>query len=133
MNVKAPRNLNRNATPGYRELTGHIRMDDIRYDPWGTSIGWLFAIADVYRAATNGELLPEFEPGPYVTATTLDAMVCANRDTCDGECAACADGYTTQLVASMVADGYVTVADLRAVYATLMRFDAWCRLAGRNY
>ncbi len=99
-------------TPGYAALMAEIRMDDIKYDPWGTAIGWLFGIAQTVFLRFD-DILPGFRPVPL-----------AQTDP---------DGPEEEFLFHALDSGQLTEADLRRAFANLTRFDEWCRIAGRNY
>lgn len=109
------RNLNRDATAGYRDLMFEVRMQDF-HDAWGTALEWLGAIADVVYVEF-GELMPECTP----------AAALRGREDLE------VDSYPTGRVLDMLDDGTVTEDDLRAVYTVMSRYADWVRLAGRDY
>lgn len=106
---------NRTQTDGYNALMYSVRTDDIRHDPWGTGMGWLFALAEVVYVE-SGEILPEFVPSPLLrTRNDLEP-----------------DSTATD-VFEMLDSGTFTLADMCAVFAVLSRYVDWCRQAGRSY
>lgn len=105
------------ATPGYTAVMSIIREDDITYDPHGTSMGWLFCIADVMHADAD-DIMPGYRP-PAVRERTREHVIEDNS-------------YAVDLF-DMLDSGQLTHDDLRKVYAILNRFNDWVRLAGRDY
>lgn len=107
----------RHGTPGYNVIMGEIRQDDISYDPWGTAMEWLLAIAEV-TYVDSGEILAHYRPSPM--------RVIGDRDTLN-------DSHTEMMIIDYLDSGSVTLADLADVYRIMGRFDDWCRIAGRDY
>lgn len=102
---------------GYKALMGVVRdTDDFDYDPWGSNISWLFALAEVAQwnyAAT----LPDFHPGLF--EHTRESL--------------CEDSWEAGLIIDMLDDGRINRTDIEDVYRVLSRYDNILRLAGRNY
>lgn len=111
--------LNSNATAGYREIMSDVRIDDIKYDPWGTALHWLGAIGDVIYVLT-GEAMPEYGPSPMV-----------NQD--NGREYITCEGGTGQDLLAQYDGGNYTIDDMRAAYTILNRFADWAERAGRSY
>jgi hypothetical protein len=110
---------------GLADLRQAIRLDDIRYDPWGTSIAWHFAVARVLHAM--GEAVPakwEFRRAMGDTATVGD--IAGDEDDEGLE-------YPDADVALMVQVGIVDAETLRHWGNVLDRYNTLCRHYGRNY
>jgi hypothetical protein len=103
-------------TAGYDALMGEVRLGDFG-DPHGTSMGWLFTLAEV-AYVEFGEVLPEFRPSP--------ALAFGDRPEWDDEPDQCT-------VFDLIDAGTVGEDDVRDVYTVLSRYNAWVRLAGRDY
>lgn len=104
------------STSGYRAIMQMVREDDVKYDPWGTALGWLGVIGDVVKGL-EGRNMPEYLPGAF--SVTRDCIVANNaygQDVLDG-----------------LDNGTWTLADLESAYTILNRFADWVRLAGRDY
>lgn len=100
---------------GYNVLMNAVRSDDIVYDPWGTSMSWLFALAEVTWVAF-GVNLPGFQPSPLL------------RDRSGLE-----EDSNASDVLDQLDTGFITESDIRRAFDVLSRFDEWCRQAGRDY
>lgn len=113
------------STPGYKALMSEVRLDDIEYDPYGTAMEWLFALAEVTYMETLGHTLPEFVPGPALAATTLREW---------RSFVAIGDGGSALMdVAEMYWSGELTLADIERAYTVFSRFVDFVKLAGRDY
>jgi hypothetical protein len=100
-------------TAGYKALMGEIRLGDFG-DPWGTAMGWLFALAEVTYVEYD-LLVPDFQPSPFL------------RDREDLE------GYEQESLLYLIDIGAIDLADIESVFTVMSRYDDWCRLAGRDY
>lgn len=104
-------------THGYRAVLNLVREDDIKHDPHGTSMGWLFCIADVMHADAD-DIMPGYRPSPVRERTREDVIE---------------DNPYADTIFDMIDSGGLTHDDLRAAYAILDRFNDWVRLAGKDY
>ncbi len=110
---------NKRESAGYNDIMASVRMGDF-HDPWGTVMGWLFAIAEVaYKRF--GELLPAYRPSYILDGMTYRAWV----DQLD-------DSETTEIL-GLVLSGFVDFDDLERSYEILGRYADWVELAGRSY
>lgn len=105
---------NRRESDGYNTIMSMVRQDDIRYDPWGTGMKYLFALADVVLVEF-GEILPGYRPAPSTSG---------REDL---------EGYEQEVLLELLDAGRITESDLKKAYAILSRYDDWCRRDGRNY
>ena len=48
----------------YTDLKNEIRMDDIKYDPWGTVMAWRFPLANELAYRDEIEILSEWQYRP---------------------------------------------------------------------
>lgn len=101
---------------GYCDLMSDIRTAGDFYDPWGTTMAWMCAIADVVHVVFD-DVLPEYSPS--VALTSRDGLELGD--------------WPTQCVLSGVDSGTLGEDDLRAAYATLNRYADWLIKAGRDY
>lgn len=104
-----------------------LMRDDDMGDPWGTAMGWAFAVAGVLHAA--GEEVPasmEYQPSPYVYI---------NPDEVPEE-------YPDSMVWHLLhrtpgcwvdPDYGATVAELQFAGRCLSRYLGWLRAAGMSY
>lgn len=96
-------------------LLDEVRLDDIEYDPFGTSMLWLGAIAD--ESWWEGEPVPsEWGYRPAM-----------------GQGAPDPDDYRASRVHSMLLDGEVSMADLLAAGRVLDRYIDVLKADGRSY
>lgn len=103
--------MNNLESQGYNAIMGEVRLSDDPYDPWGSNISWLFALAD-YMWAINGELLPGYTPSPMGVdlgdpSYELDMLFEVRSEFEDD--------------------------DVRRVYAILSRRDDILRMLGKSY
>lgn len=112
--IESRRVLNVDATPGYRAITGEIRTGDFD-DPWGTAMGWLFALAEV-AYVRFGELHPAFRPGALLSEESI-------RE----------ESYEGSRLFDLIDSGEVDEQDLRDVHTTMSRYADVVRAAGRDY
>lgn len=107
------RTLNRNATAGYQLLMGEIRNGDFD-DAWGTTMGWLFGVAEVMFLRFD-DVLPGFRPAPSLSIASIE------------------DDYPAGMVLDYVDNDSVTEDDLRDVFTVMSRYADWLKLADRSY
>lgn len=101
-------------TDGYKYLMGEIKMTYGDGDPWGTTINWLFCLAEV-AWIEFGELMPDFRPSPIHDSRS---------DLYD---------YEHHIILDGIDYGNVTSGDIRTVYKVMHRYDDLLRAAGLNY
>lgn len=111
--------VNHMETDGYNAIMGEWRTAFDGGDPWGSNIGHLFGLADVFYVAT-GECLPEYRPSPFLDNKSIEDLTES-------------DDYPTDIYASMVVNEEIETEDIRRAFTILSRYDDWCRRDGRNY
>lgn len=104
---------NRRKSAGYNALMMEIRIGDFS-DPWGTAMGWCFALASVLYLECNRRV-PDFNPGPLRSRADIE------------------DEYPDSMVLDLYDADTIDRDDMLAVFAVLTRYTAWVRLAGRDY
>jgi hypothetical protein len=103
----------RTGTPGYRELRAEYNVMFDGHDPWGSNIGWLFAISEVLTHWAGVTSLPwDFHDSPA-----------------HGNWQPEDDGYIAERLCELHDDGYVTDDDLITFGTVLSRYDDILRAA----
>lgn len=85
-------------------------------DQWGTTMGWLFACADVLHVA--GEAVPaewEYEPGAGLSREGVE------------------ESYPDSLLLELLDDDVISADDIRYAGKVLQRYRAQLKLAGQDY
>lgn len=117
---------------GIIELRRAIRLDDIRYDPWGTCTAWHFAVARVLDAM--GADVPsewEFRRSPADRATVEDIAGPEDDDEDDDDREELE--YPDADVALMVLSDETDAETLVYWGNVLDRYARLCTHHGRNY
>jgi len=96
---------------GYNAIMGEVRLFDDPADPWGSNIGWLFALAD-YMWAIEGQILPGYHP----------SLMGVNLEDPNYEL-----GTLINISNEFTGD------DVRRAYTILKRRDSILRVLGENY
>lgn len=91
-----------------------MRQDDLKYDPWGTSMSWHFALCDV---------MVEWAP-PYPPADWKFRQAMAGPDT---------ESFAYQELTSLMESGELSSTDLLRIGNVLHRYEAMLDRAGRSY
>lgn len=91
-----------------------MREDDLRHDPWGTSLTWHFAVC---------ELMVEWAP-PYPPSEWGFRQAMGGPDT---------ENHAYQELTDMIEAGEVDPDDLLRVGQVLHRYEAMLERAGRSY
>lgn len=99
--------------PGYAVLMGEVRLGDF-YDPWGTALAWMGAIADVMYLRF-GEVMPEFVPAAGLSIPAIE------------------NDYPAGMVLDMLDSGEIDEDAMTSAYTVLNRYADWARAAGRDY
>ncbi len=107
--------MNRFATPGYKALRGEYNVSWDGHDPWGSNIGWLFAIS---------EFLTHEGPGTPPEWDFHDSPVHHGWEP---------EGYPEEMLADMWDEGEFTIEDALTFGGVLNRYDDMLRAAGLNY
>lgn len=105
------------ARPNKNLVLQYMRDDDIATDPWGTSMAWGFAVAEVLYAA--GEEVPDeldYQPSPFV-------VMSSERP----------DEWPDAEVWDLLHNGEITVSELQTAGRCLHRYIELARAAGRDY
>lgn len=102
---------NKMESDGYNVIMSLVREFDDSGDPWGSNIGWLFALCD-YAYLIDGEIMPNYRPSPLLNLRSdlsweLELLFESNVDFQDE--------------------------DVRRAYIILDRRDSLLRLAGKDY
>lgn len=100
-------------TTGIRAVFDRMRQDDLRHDPWGTSLNWHFAVCD---------LMVEWAP-PYPPPEWGYSNPFGPED----------DSYPYQELAEMITAGEFDPGDLLALGTVLDRYENLLIRAGRDY
>ena len=118
---------------GVAVLRSHLRLDDLRGDPWGTAMGWLFGVARVLDALGDVDHpVPDrwqFRRSPadrFTVAEITGGVDTENDDPDDREFPDC-------LVAADVLSGATTATDLVRWGNVLDRYTELCRRHGKDY
>lgn len=101
-------------TDGYKYLMGEIKMTYGDNDPWGTTMRWLFGLADVVYVEF-GKLVKDYRPSPLLN--TRDDL----------------EGYEHDMILAGIDEGTVTEEDVWNVYDVMYRYVDILRAAGLNY
>lgn len=91
-----------------------MRQDDLRYDPWGTSLSWHFAVC---------ELMLEWAP-PYPPAEWGFRQGMGGPDT---------DNFAYQEITAMIEAGDLDPNDLLHIGTVLNRYEDMLKQAGMSY
>lgn len=101
-----------------------IRCDDVKYDPWGTAMGWRFGIAHVLHAQ-DPALVPDAWSFSTAATDTLDTLV----DSADDD-----DAETPDVDIAVMVDAGDTDNDALIYWGNVLaRYTHVCERAGRSY
>lgn len=105
-------------TEGYNAIMDEIKADiganrKMDLDVWGANIEWLFSLA-AYMYYWRGEVMEGYTP-PSATRFVLDEVLEKHWEV------------------GVLLDLDFEDEDVRNVYAVLYRYDAWLRMAGKDY
>lgn len=100
---------------GYRYLMASVKMSDDG-DPWGVTMGWLFALAEV-ALVEYAAILPGFSPSPIERSQE----------------SLCEEYGEAEQIYYGLNQGMVNRGDIEAVYAVLSRYAGLLRMAGKDY
>lgn len=102
--------------PNANPILGRMRDEFGGGDPWGTAIGWAFAVADVLHFAAGEPVPAEMQYRPSPVQHEVDR-----------------DLYPDAEVLDMYESGELTADDLTTAAKCLSRYLDWCKAAGLDY